>query len=126
MYNIQYFIDKFSAIPEEKWICGHLGNATIGRCAYGHCGGYYTAEAKALSHIFIPLKEGHGTDGGIRINDGYTARYLHLNHPKHRILAALWDIQKGERRLVPVEISDPPITGEELITQLETPVYETV
>lgn len=35
-YNIQYFIDKFEAIPEENWCTGTLkdGNRL---CAFGHC-----------------------------------------------------------------------------------------
>lgn len=38
MYTIQYFIDKFKAIPEEQWTRGQLTDANGRHCALGHCG----------------------------------------------------------------------------------------
>lgn len=69
MYTIQYFIDKFEAIPEEKW-CTHTQQNDKGqRCAFGHCMpleelqtgsnstryGTETEEGKALYKLRFPL-----------------------------------------------------------------------
>jgi len=62
-YNRQYFIDKFSAIPDEQWISGDLHDENTGAsCALGHCGvrqgnggAYkYTPEAEALIKVLTP------------------------------------------------------------------------
>ena len=38
VYNVDYFINKFSQIPEEKWITGRYGDGQGNCCALGHCG----------------------------------------------------------------------------------------
>ncbi len=37
-YDIDYFIEKFSAIPDDKWGKYNLRNNAGQRCALGHCG----------------------------------------------------------------------------------------
>lgn len=39
----EYFIDKFKAIPEEKWTTGIMDRGNQ-RCAMGHCSKDFTPE----------------------------------------------------------------------------------
>lgn len=94
-YNIDYFIKKFTAIPEGKWCTGMYLNDNDQSCALGHCGVRYTEscgynktdEANALITIF-------GRSGKvININDFE----LELgNTPRTRILRALKE-KKNEK-----------------------------
>ena len=36
-YTLDYFIQKFEAIPEDNWSVGYIGHDGY-RCALGHCG----------------------------------------------------------------------------------------
>lgn len=89
-YDIDYFIRKFEAIPEERWCTGqlHKGNQS---CALGHCGlkgtGTWTEEASVLWWNILPERV-------TRINDGYYLAYTQAT-PKQRILAALEDAKKN-------------------------------
>ena len=93
MYNAQYFIDKFTIIPDDKWATNVFFDETKDAyCALGHCGqrsAIQTEEANGLSILFGSTQVHH-------INDGFygyvepkfkTAASLHF--PKERILAAL-------------------------------------
>ena len=60
MYNKEYFIAKFEAIPEHLWGKYALGSSEV-KCVFGHCGvimgcsghGYVaTDEALALIQLF--------------------------------------------------------------------------
>ena len=97
--TIQYFIDKFEAIPEEEWTIGRLTDTETGACcALGHCGvredengkWVLTDEATKLLDIFGGLK------GPDEINFGavYTINDCHSmfpgNSPKKRILNQLY------------------------------------
>ena len=57
-YTKKYFIDKFQAIPEEKWTEGILSQEGC-CCALGHCGvldlAKPTEEAKELTHLLLPV-----------------------------------------------------------------------
>lgn len=59
IYDVDYFIAKFQAIPEDLWTTGELGKEGEPRCATGHCGVEFysslTEEAKALSEILRPV-----------------------------------------------------------------------
>jgi hypothetical protein len=87
VYNAQYFIDKFSTIPEEKWCTGKFEDEHGRHCALGHCGArksfVRTEEANALSALIWPMS----------INDGDADDYQQPT-PKQRILAALEDAKK--------------------------------
>lgn len=94
-YDIDYFIRKFEAIPEEKWCTNqfHNGNQS---CALGHCGlnngGDWTDEASVLWYTILP-------DGVTKINDGDHSEYAQ-DTPKQRILAALQDAKKNYTKKV--------------------------
>lgn len=107
IYDVDYFINKFEAIPEEKW----TPNATA--CAYTHCGQYlggYKTECPALSELFKTIHHlSENQKKRDEVGDTYHGwSYLvacindnnHLNDtpykqptPKQRILAALYDIK---------------------------------
>lgn len=94
-YNVEYFIAKFEAIPEDKWCVMKL---EIGdkHCALGHCGVLkmgvqLQGEGSAIvSLIYNSL--GYGI---FQINDYKTNQYPQKS-PKQRILAALYDIRDKE------------------------------
>ncbi len=90
--DVQYFIDKFEKIPEDRW-CTGLFTKGDNHCAYGHCGVMQplqeTVESKRLSYLF--RFSGIVTD----INDGRDKRYPQPT-PKQRILAALRDVKNKE------------------------------
>lgn len=96
-FSVHYFIDKFRAIPEEKWCVDEYG--INGRhCALGHCG--YFVPAGSRFEVSTPegsaLIELLGDLGGItEINDGDCDAYPQPT-PKQRILAALQDIENME------------------------------
>lgn len=93
-YDVDYFIKKFEAIPDDKWT---IKTYKDGKkcCALGHCGvkGFkYTEEAEKLSKLF--------TENGlivIYVNDNVYYEYSHLGDtPKERILVALYNIKGAE------------------------------
>jgi hypothetical protein len=92
-YTVDYFINKFKAIPSSKWTTGQY---TIGTkcCALGHCGerglGVGGPEAKALGEM---LRTGSTV---VKINDGEHPLYLQKT-PRARILAALKDLKKAQK-----------------------------
>lgn len=115
MYNVDYFIKKFEAIPEERW-CTTFFNLGDRSCANGHCGVMGTTmsqnstdESRALqsvlSALFLTLKTAYEkyiittpvlhSEEAARINDGIVAEYQQKT-PKQRILAALYDIKKSQ------------------------------
>lgn len=67
MYTIQYFIDKFSAIPEDKW-CSYTQQDNQGRrCAIGHC--LPTKERRMLkSGDYLFPEDGSATEEGKALN----------------------------------------------------------
>lgn len=119
-YDVNYFINKFEAIPESKIINNDQGKDGF-HCAVGHCknieGGYgfctpnkkddphYSPEANALMNLFlnagIDSKTNPGTGWCIAdVNNGDHPKYPQPT-PKQRILAALHDIKKLQERAQP-------------------------
>lgn len=109
IYDVNYFIKKFEAIPEDKWIVGSLFSGDK-MCAAGHCGvrandNFECLENKeALSLIDLLLTVTITQISDIRyysiifktvalVNDGDCKEYQQPT-PKQRILAALYDIKK--------------------------------
>lgn len=140
VYNTEYFIKKFSAIPEERWIIG-LFNDDQGRsCANGHCGVVgkihfdetpsktnrltLTLESIALQKVFSILKIALSFREDKVEGDEYSCKAANINNgnckkypqatPKQRILAALRDVKMLEEQ---VEISDPPVYIKDLFSE---------
>lgn len=93
-----YFIAKFSAIPDDKWTTDKFINDLGQCCVLGHLGmrsGYHQdkgnyEETQSLNYLFIDnLFTGTVTS----VNDGKCALFQQP-HPKQRILAALEYIKK--------------------------------
>lgn len=91
LHNVKYFIQKFEAIPEDKW-CTKRYTKDDTHCALGHCGclaagepggPLLTEEAIALKTLF---------NGIVDINDGRFFEYLGPT-PKQRVLKALYDLR---------------------------------
>lgn len=86
-YTVEYFIQKFKTIPEDRWYEGSLyDKESDSSCALGHCGmtsfNHTTQEAVELA-----MTLGTTVEGVADINDGH---YDVGNTPKERILAALY------------------------------------
>lgn len=106
IYDVNYFIAKFEAIPDDKWITGSLGIAGSGKhCALGHCGvedSKETEEAHALGALFgffNPMEVWKVNDLSIFPEDQripIVALVENIPTPKQRILAALYDIKKRQ------------------------------
>lgn len=124
-YDVNFFINKFEAIPENKW-CVRQWRSFMGQyCAQWHCmtdktityltkksiildnGPYYKpteketntilAEVKALTKIF-----GKSNTYIADINNGDDPEYQQ-DTPKKRILAKLYDIKKLQEPQVKVK-----------------------
>lgn len=97
-YDIDYFIKKFEAIPDDKWAVRQFVDFVDNekRCALGHCGRNYgniygTEESSALVDIFLK------NDSYVsRINDGADSNFIQ-SRPKTRILAALRKFKENEK-----------------------------
>lgn len=100
-YDKEYFIEKFSAIPESLWVRGtitvNLGGDAAAHCALGHCGvvvnkgGYVnTPESVALLKLFGATDDAD-FPAVYRINDwvGISDRFGDGATPKERILKYL-------------------------------------
>lgn len=91
IYDTQFFINFFEAIPEDKWCVNALRNSAGQCCALGHV----TDINNPCSHlhvkrmIFSELLSFKVPE----INNGKDPRYQQST-PKQRILAALRDVQK--------------------------------
>lgn len=102
-YDVDYFLNKFDAIPDEMWCCG--GFSWGGKmCALGHCGVTHysspiTPESLALARLF---NENLGVDVA-RVNDANSellynnlSKLVELGDtPKERIISALILIKAG-------------------------------
>ena len=87
-YDVEHFLNKFRAIPEELWLigCYSVWTKPQSHCALGHCGrdiDFSTDESNGLAHLFF--------SHGLRVtntNDGLDDRFPQPT-PKQRIIAAL-------------------------------------
>ncbi len=98
IYDVDYFISKFEAIPHNMWTTGTIGTETGPKCALGHCRDW--SQGFPFGIVACNSKEGYALDQlmmsklGINvedINDGCPS-YGEFT-PKARVLAALRDIK---------------------------------
>lgn len=92
-YDVDYFIKKFEAIPEEDW-CRRVYTDGEGKhCALGFCGSkvgrvndytgdIHTEEGENLRRLLLPV-------GGVTVINDYTEGRFYQETPKQRVLAAL-------------------------------------
>lgn len=113
MYTVDYFIAKFSLIPEDKWAIGIFATrknifSPIKMCAQGFCLPNKAVKAALGKHLVYPdvndssykevfaLVELFGNSKAVaRINNGKNIEYQQST-PRRRILAALNDIKKKQ------------------------------
>ena len=96
-YDIDYFLAKFEAIPEDKIIMNFYtdNNDETKHCSLGHCEGHNNpidrpSEAKALRDLF----KVHLKCGVADVNDNLCEhKFNNLPTPKQRIMAALNEIK---------------------------------
>lgn len=90
-YSVDYFINKFESIPDERWTTMNLIDSEGRSCAMGHCGarpkGNTTPESESLRFLMYSLGL-----GVFAVNDGRDGRFNQPT-PKARILAALRDFK---------------------------------
>lgn len=91
-FTTDYFIEKFSLIPENHWCVEKYAMNQYKKCALGHCGESHSQttppEAEALMSLFY-------NECISEINDGKIPQYQQ-DTPKQRVLAALFDVKKSE------------------------------
>lgn len=101
-YNVDYYIEKYEAIPDEEWCVGAYEGPNESHCALGFCGVNYgnqfmgTLESNILSRIIRKVTN----ETVDRLNDGADWRYQQAT-PKQRILAALYDVKKVQNEIEP-------------------------
>lgn len=104
-YDVNYFIDMFSAIPEDQWCIRKLINEVEQKCALGHCllrhtnykewnsilrKDFTSLEAQALVVLFT-----RNNMNVADVNNGDDIKYPQKT-PKQRVLAALSDIKEAQ------------------------------
>lgn len=121
MFTVNYFIDKFNAIPEDQWCINHQLDTKGRRCALGHANEGSWAEGTALQNLFLKHKiyypKSYTCSGAIyhgvaAVNNGIHPAYKQST-PKQRILRALYNIKKAEYP----EITNPPIYIDDFIKE---------
>lgn len=96
-YTLEYFINKFESIPEEKWTTGTTGDSEGRHCAMGHCGAHtcsfdaliHNAEVKSLLLLTGQEKDTLPTITHVN-DDTYPFRYGKT--PKQRVINYLKSI----------------------------------
>lgn len=93
-YTIDYFIKKFTKIPNSKWTVGDFIDSSGKSCALGHCGwcygNYETEEGLALIDLFSVS----GISSVAQLNDGGGSYNTYGKTPRTRILRALKNLKK--------------------------------
>lgn len=100
MFDVNYFIKKFEAIPEDKWTPMQWFDKNTGACcALGHCGvrgGYDISEieeAQVLTNlIFDNCPAGINS---INAGSNWGLNFYPQPTPKRRVLAALYDVREA-------------------------------
>lgn len=91
-YTIDYFIEKFEAIPEDNWITGKYYDPEVGCCALGWAS--YDGITVTDEVIFFSKLFQKNNLVASQVNDNLCSKYRQPT-PKQRILAALRDIKNS-------------------------------
>lgn len=96
IYDVYYFINKFTNIPENQWTIGAYSNPKGQRCAIGHLRGKDPSIPNPLEeHCLYEIMGDHPTN---YVNDGF-GQYSKLGEsPKERILACLNQVKESNFR----------------------------
>ncbi len=85
-FTKEYFIAKFTAIPDELWCTGRLTDPDGRHCAFGFCDAEHGARSKEGRALLALFPRDLAA-----INDGVIPQYAQPT-PRARILAALNDL----------------------------------
>jgi len=88
-YDLDYFINKFEAIPKSDWCIREFNNELDQKCALGHCGTSIedgiTPEAMALMDLCKVRIDS--------INDGFPGTHKYGYNPKTRVVNYLKELK---------------------------------
>lgn len=90
-YTVDYFIKKFRAIPEEKWITHDFNGPHDSHCSLGFCGFGHDKETPEGNEL-LNLFDNQYLDL-VDLNDGNLGNVIFGDTPKERILTALENIK---------------------------------
>lgn len=93
-YTVDYFIQKFKAIPENKWGTGTFVFKDGRKCALGHCGMTSQKRTGKEAKSLLDLFEINGFDVA-KVNDDQCCDFRQKT-AKTRILSCLNVIKKQE------------------------------
>ena len=96
--DVRYFIDKFEAIPEDKWCTGDFVNRTGQMCANGHCGVRFRGMGEGT--IDSPCILTSLTEESIALYDLFKNVQLHRIDGEGAIIEDLHMHQKGYAGIV--------------------------
>lgn len=90
-YDVDYFINKFEAIPYDQWCTSFTTNNEGQHCALGHCEGH---DPRLKEHIgeakeFNDLIRKHKGEPAWYINDNCGLYYKYGDNPKERVINVL-------------------------------------
>lgn len=96
-YDLEYFINKFEAIPDEDWATGDYIDRSGRCCALGHCGvrgGFEQLPEPRALHKLTNSLIAHVNDGSDKDEGGNP---LYGDTPKERVLNFLKELRDGKR-----------------------------
>ena len=99
-YTVDYFIEKFEALSDDRFCVGMLHDMNGRYCGLGHCvdeDGFPGDEYNAIMEIFPRCDDRFDNHPFAKISDGEDPRYRQST-PKARILAALWDVKAAQQK----------------------------
>lgn len=93
-YDLEYFIEKFEAIPSNKWTTKKFNKGEC-KCAFGHLGCEYACDDTKESMKLIDIIGGVlGCITLVDVNDG-KKQFDHLGStPKERVINYLKSLRK--------------------------------
>lgn len=97
-YNLEFFINKFNDIPEDKWTVGTFVDDRGCMCAYGHCGftesslKNSTEESRALKRLDDDTRTEENSI--VLINDDLINARSFGPTPKQRVVNYLKSLRK--------------------------------
>lgn len=85
-YNLEYFIAKFEAKPEDQWTVGKYVDWNGCKCVYGHCGVSFSVK-QTPEAIGLLAIEATGDLSLIHVNDNKFGEYGNLGStPRQRVV----------------------------------------
>lgn len=85
-FDLEYFVSKFEAIPDDQWITGEFFDERGCKCAYGHCGAVNSSTDTIESSKLLDLDLEHSFRIAA-VNDNTDNEYsAYGSTPKQRVV----------------------------------------